>query len=157
MNTSCRSFSIAQDQKPSSGYGDVVQLARWEDGTVHLRVVRQGKRADGRDQRSISIALDRAEALALGRQLIAEASGLVVLDRPASEFQLHVNVWNKDARGPFLTSLSASLVADEVLLSMDRMRSGSDGRFGFEGEQAVLLEIDEMRDFARSLLAACER
>jgi len=124
------------------------------DGTIDLEVIRSSKREDNRGRRSISMCLNRDEALALGRRLIAEASGLVVVDRPTGDFKLHINTWNQDARGLFMASVSATLAADMVVLSMDRYRR-VDGQLGFDGDMDAILSVEETRGFARSLLAAC--
>lgn len=149
-----RSFAVCQESPPQTGCGDSLWLMNLSDGTIDLEVVRSSKRADNRGRRSISMRLNRSEALALGRQLIAEASGLGAIDRPAGDFKLHVNTWNQDARGLFMASVSAALVADMVVLSMDRYRR-VDGQLGFDGDMDMIFSVEDMRGFARSLLTVC--
>jgi hypothetical protein len=155
MNAGVRTFTIIQDAPPKTGRGDMVDLMKGALGHLNLSVIRSSKREDNRGRRSISISLDRTEALSLGRQLIAEAAGMVVLDRPSSESRLNLNAWNSDARGRFMVSLAASRVGGEVLLSMDCLRDIA-GHFRRDGDVGVILDVEEARDFARSLLAACQ-
>ena len=155
MSGGIQSFTLIQDPSPQSGCGDTVGLMKDALGGLQLSVIRSSKREDNRGRRAISITLDRAEALSLGRQMIAEASGMVAVDCSSSEFRLHLNTWNRDARGSFMVSLAATLIGDEVVLSMDRLRD-TDGRFRFDGDVGAILDVEEARDFARSLLAACQ-
>lgn len=147
------SFAIRKDGPADPGNGETIDITAFGGDRLCLAIRRDSRRPDGRGGRDMRIDLDRREALALGRHLIAEASGLaVVQDGEQSEVWVSVNLWNEDRRGPVMVQLTASSVGDEVLLSMSSLRQGAAG-FGFDGDSRTLMDFDDARSFARALLA----
>lgn len=85
----------------------------------------------------------------LGRHLIGEAAGLAVAkDNERSEMLVNLNLWHEDRRGKVLVRLTASAVADEVLLSMDSLRNGAMG-FAIDADIRTLLDFADAWSGAR--------
>ncbi|MEW5729127.1 MAG: hypothetical protein AB1918_14960 [Pseudomonadota bacterium] len=146
------SFAVRKDEPARPGEGETIHVLSRDDGELAVSIQRESRRTDGRGGRDMRIRLDRREALALGRHLIAEAAQLSTAKDGASELVSNLTVWNSGWLGHSMVRVTASAIEDELLLSMDRF---SDGREGLEiaADISVLFDFEDARSFARAILA----
>lgn len=143
------SLAILSPQPTDPGFGDNLSVLPFSEHRMHLTITRSATHPSGRGQRSITMDLDRSEAIALGRYLISQAGGVAEAGGDRGEVRLRTTTHEEDADGQFLGTVDVERTAKGVAVAVTRTYWSLNKQF----EIWVTMPREKARNLARALLA----